>query len=253
MRKSRTSTFRPTVSSTPDLTSRLLRHERWIVGGGVALLVALSGAYVVTGAGMGGAMAMQPSVGALIIMWWVMMAAMMVPSAAPAILLYANVRTMRGSDGPIVASWVFLSGYLALWLLFSIAAAMAQRVLTGPSMTLDSRPVEAAVLIAAGLYQLSPLKGACLSQCRAPAQFISRHWRPGWSGALRLGLLHGAYCVGCCWLLMALLFVGGVMNLLYVVAIALLVAIEKLAPRGKWIGQVTGLALIFWGAARLLA
>lgn len=253
MRKSRTSTFRPTVSSTPDLTSRLLRHERWIVGGGVALLVALSGAYVVTGAGMGGAMAMQPSVGALIIMWWVMMAAMMVPSAAPAILLYANVRTMRGSDSPIAASWVFLSGYLALWLLFSIAAAMAQRVLTGPSMTLDSRPVEAAVLIAAGLYQLSPLKGACLSQCRAPAQFISRHWRPGWSGALRLGLLHGAYCVGCCWLLMALLFVGGVMNLLYVVAIALLVAIEKLAPRGKWIGQVTGLALIFWGAARLLA
>ena len=229
----------------------MLRHERWIVGGGIALLVALSGAYVATGAGMAGAMAMQPSVGAVIIMWWVMMAAMMLPSAAPAILLYANVRTMRGSDSPIAASWVFLSGYLALWLLFSIAAAIAQRLLTGPSMALDSRPGEAAVLIAAGLYQLSPLKGACLSQCRAPAQFISRHWRPGWSGALRLGLLHGAYCVGCCWLLMALLFVGGVMNLLYVVAIALLVAIEKLAPRGKWIGLVTGLALIFWGAVAL--
>jgi len=231
----------------------LLRHERWIVGGGIALLVALSGAYVATGAGMGGAMAMQPSVGAVIIMWWVMMAAMMLPSAAPAILLYANVRTMRGSDSPIAATWVFLSGYLALWLLFSIAAAIAQRLLTGPSMTLDSRPGEAAVLIAAGLYQLSPIKGACLRQCRAPAQFISRHWRPRWTGALRLGLLHGAYCVGCCWLLMALLFVGGVMNLLYVVAIALLVAIEKLAPRGQWIGQVTGLALIVWGAARLLA
>jgi len=229
----------------------LLRHERWIVGGGIALLVALSGAYVATGAGMAGTMAMQPSVGAVIIMWWVMMAAMMLPSAAPAILLYANVRTMRGSDSPIAATWVFLSGYLALWLLFSIAAAIAQRLLTGPSMTLDSRPGEAAVLIAAGLYQLSPLKGACLRQCRAPAQFISRHWRPRWTGALRLGLLHGAYCVGCCWLLMALLFVGGVMNLLYVVAIALLVAIEKLAPRGKWIGQVTGLALIFWGAVAL--
>ena len=231
----------------------MLRHERWIVGGGIALLVALSGAYVATGAGMSGAMAMQPSVGAVIIMWWVMMAAMMLPSAAPAILLYANVRTMRGSDSPIAATWVFLSGYLALWLLFSIAAAIAQWLLTGPAMALDSRPGEAAVLIAAGLYQLSPLKGACLSQCRAPAQFISRHWRPGWGGALRLGLLHGAYCVGCCWLLMALLFVGGVMNLLYVVAIALLVTIEKLAPRGKWIGQVTGLALIVWGAARLLA
>ena len=229
----------------------MLRHERWIVGGGIALLVALSGAYVATGAGMGRAMAMQPSVGAVIIMWWVMMAAMMLPSAAPAILLYANVRTMRGSDSPIAATWVFLSGYLALWLLFSIAAAIAQRLLTGPSMALDSRPGEAAVLIAAGLYQLSPLKGACLRQCRAPAQFISRHWRPGWTGALRLGLLHGAYCVGCCWLLMALLFVGGVMNLLYVVAIALLVAIEKLAPRGKWIGQVTGLALIVWGAVAL--
>ena len=253
MRKSRTSTFRPTVSSTPDLTSRLLRHERWIVGGGVALLVALSGAYVVTGAGMGGAMAMQPSVGALIIMWWVMMAAMMVPSAAPAILLYANVRTMRGSDGPIAASWVFLSGYLALWLLFSIAAAMAQRVLTGPSMTLDSRPVEAAVLIAAGLYQLSPLKGACLSQCRAPAQFISRHWRPGWSGALRLGLLHGAYCVGCCWLLMALLFVGGVMNLLWIAGLTLLIAAEKLLPWGKWIARIAGMAMIGWGSALLLS
>ena len=229
----------------------MLRHERWIVGGGIALLVALSGAYVATGAGMGGAMAMQPSVGAVIIMWWVMMAAMMLPSAAPAILLYANVRTMRGSDSPIAATWVFLSGYLALWLLFSIAAAIAQWLLTGPTMALDSRPGEAAVLIAAGLYQLSPLKGACVNQCRAPAQFISRHWRPRWTGALRLGLLHGAYCVGCCWLLMALLFVGGVMNLLYVVAIALLVAIEKLAPRGKWIGQVTGLALIFWGAVAL--
>jgi len=228
----------------------LLRHERWIVGGGIALLVALSGAYVATGAGMAGAMAMQPSVGAVIIMWWVMMAAMMLPSAAPAILLYANVRTTRG-DEAISATWVFLSGYLVLWLLFSIAAAIAQRLLTGPSMALDSRPGEAAVLIAAGLYQLSPLKGACLRQCRAPAQFISRHWRPGWTGALRLGLLHGAYCVGCCWLLMALLFVGGVMNLLYVVAIALLVAIEKLAPRGQWIGQVTGLALIFWGAVAL--
>jgi predicted metal-binding membrane protein len=160
---------------------------------------------------------------------------------------------MRGGDRAIAASWVFLSGYLALWLVFSIAAAAAQRLLIGSSMTLDSRSGEAAALIAAGVYQLSPLKAICLNQCRAPAQFISRHWRPGWIGALRLGLLHGAYCVGCCWLLMALLFAGGVMNLLCVVAIAVLVAIEKLAPRGHWVAQVTGLILILWGAARLLA
>jgi predicted metal-binding membrane protein len=115
-------------------------------------------------------------------------------------------------------------------------------------MALDNRFAQGAVLVAAGVYQLSPLKSACLSQCRSPAQFISRHWRPGTGGAVRLGLLHGAYCVGCCWLLMALLFVGGVMNFAWIAALTLIVGIEKLAPRGDWIGRAAGLAILVWGA-----
>jgi predicted metal-binding membrane protein len=243
------------VSSAPDLTSRLLRHERPIVAAGIALLVLFAWLYLLGGAGMDDGMAMQamaPPFGALVAMWWVMMAAMMLPSAAPAILLYARVRAMRKRDSSIAQSWVFLLGYLALWLLFSLAAAGAQRLLAGPAMTLGSRWIEAAVLVAAGLYQLSPLKAACLGECRAPAQFISRHWRPGIAGAVRLGMLHGAYCVGCCWLLMGLLFVGGVMNIAWIVALTLIVAVEKLVPGGEWVARLTGVALIAWGAARIV-
>ena len=244
------------MSSAPDLTSRLLRHQRWIVGAGILLLVELTWAFVLGGAGMqeAGAMAgmAPPPLGGLVLMWWLMMIAMMLPPAAPAILLYAQVRNMRRGDGAIAKSWVFLAGYLALWLLFSLVAAATQRLLTGPSMALDSAGARGALLLAAGVYQLSPLKSACLGECRSPAQFISRHWRPGWTGALRLGLLHGAYCVGCCWMLMALLFVGGTMNLAWIVALTLIVAIEKLAPGGAWIGRVAGGALIAWGGWLLL-
>jgi predicted metal-binding membrane protein len=192
-------------------------------------------------------------VAALIVMWWLMMAAMMLPSAAPAILLYARVRDGRNGDVSIARTSVFLAGYLAIWLLFSVPAAFAQRLLTGPSMALDNRLAQCAVLIATGAYQVSPLKSSCVRQCRSPGQFISRHWRPGWQGALRLGLMHGAYCVGCCWMLMALLFVGGVMNILWVVALTVIVATEKLVPRGDWLGRAGGVALIGWGAFRLLA
>jgi predicted metal-binding membrane protein len=117
---------------------------------------------------------------------------------------------------------------------------------------LASRTASGGLLIAAGLYQLSPIKDACLSRCRSPAEFISRHYRAGIGGAARLGLLHGAFCVGCCWLLMALLFVGGVMNLLWVAGLTLLVAVEKLLPGGKWIARIAGLAMIGWGVALLL-
>jgi predicted metal-binding membrane protein len=193
-----------------------------------------------------------PPLTALILMWWVMMVAMMLPSATPAVLLYARVRRSSGGGAAIAQPLVFLAGYLAAWLLFSVGAALAQSVLTGSSMALSSRAAQGAVFIAAGLYQLSPLKSACLSQCRSPAQFISRYWRPRWEGAVRLGVMHGAYCVGCCWLLMALLFVGGVMNLSWVVALAVLVAIEKLVPRGQWIGRAAGAALLLWGVSKAL-
>jgi predicted metal-binding membrane protein len=242
------------ASSAPDLTSRLLRRERLIVAVGVTLLVALSWWFVAGGAGMRGAMiGMQPPpLSALLVMWSLMMVAMMLPSATPALLLYAQVRQIRSRDTYIAATWVFLAGYLAVWLIFSVAAAVAQSLLTGPSMALASRTAQGVVLVAAGAYQLSPLKGACIGLCRSPAQFISRHWRPGWDGAVRLGVRHGIYCLGCCWMLMALLFVGGVMNLLWVVGLTLIVTVEKLAPRGPLIGRVAGLALIAWGALRII-
>jgi predicted metal-binding membrane protein len=195
--------------------------------------------------------AMKPPLGALVIMWWVMMAAMMLPSAAPAILLYGRVREMRKQDAAIAGSWVFMFGYLAVWLLFSLVAATAQWMLVGPSMAASGRWAGAAILLVAGAYQLSPLKAACVRQCRSPAQFISRHWRSGWQGAVRLGILHGAYCVGCCWMLMALLFVGGAANLLWITALTAIVAIEKIAPRGPLFGQAAGLAMIGWGLAKL--
>ena len=235
------------ASSAADLTSRTLRHERLIVAGGIALLVGLSWWFLASGAGMA---AMEPPFGALVLMWWLMMVAMMLPSATPAILLYARVREQRGAGTAVVQPWIFALGYVAVWLAFSIAAASVQRMAAGPAMTLD-RVFGSALLIVAGLYQLSPLKSACLRQCRSPAAFLTAHWRPGVSGAVRLGVLHGAYCVGCCWMLMALLFVGGVMNFAWIAALALIVGIEKLIPRGDLIGRTAGVALIAWGIVTL--
>ncbi len=185
-------------------------------------------------------------------MWAAMMVAMMVPSAAPTILLYAHVHRHSSETAPPTAA--FLGGYLACWLAFALAAAALQLAIAEPrSMALESRAASAALLIGAGIYQLSPFKDACLSRCRSPAQFLSRNYRPGAWGAFRLGSLHGAYCVGCCWLLMALLFVGGVMNLAWVAALTGLVAAEKLLPGGKWIAWIAGLAMIGWGGYLLAA
>ena len=216
----------------------------------VALLTALSWAFLLRDAQM---TMMEPPLMAIIAMWWLMMLAMMLPSATPAIVLYARVRQTRAGDASIAQTWVFLVGYLAVWLLFSIVAASVQSLITDSSMALRSRAAQGAVLVAVGLYQLSPLKSACVSQCRSPGQFISRHWRPGWEGAFRLGVIHGAYCVGCCWMLMGLLFVGGVMNLLWVVGLTILVAAEKLLPGGSLLAKVSGVAFILWGLARALA
>ena len=243
------------MSSAPDLTSRLLRHERAIVAASVVLLAAVAWWFIASGAGMDDSPGMSgmrvPPLGSLILMWWLMMAAMMLPSAAPMILLYGRVRDQQKNRGAIAQSWVFLAGYLTIWLAFSILAASAQQLLTGASMALESPALDGAVRIATGLYQLSPLKSACLRQCRLPADFLTRHWRPGWDGAARLGVLHGAYCVGCCWLLMTLLFVVGVMNLLWIVALTAIVAIEKLTKHGPFIGRASGVALVAWGILKV--
>ena len=197
-------------------------------------------------------MDLQPDFSALFVMWWVMMAAMMLPSAAPAILLYDRVRAQRSDDPRIAGSAVFLLGYLAVWALFSIAAASIELLLVTRTAALHRPSAQAAVMIAAGAYQLSPWKGACLNSCRSPVQFLSRNWRSGTTGAVRLGVLHGAYCVGCCWLLMLLLLVAGAMNFVWIASLALLVAAEKLLSRGEWIGRAAGVALIVAGVVLLI-
>ena len=175
---------------------------------------------------------------------------MMLPAAAPTILLYAQVRAHRRSER-LAATAIFTGGYLGIWLAFSIAAAVIQLVAVGPSMTIEQPLVSAAILISAGLYQVSPFKDACLGRCRNPASFLSRYWQPGWAGAVRLGALHGLYCIGCCWMLMAILFVGGVMNLILVVILSVLVAAEKLFPKGEWLARAAGVGLIGWGVFQL--
>lgn len=202
--------------------------------------------------------AMAPGFAIVALMWATMMVAMMSPSAAPTVLLYARAQRLAkpGARPPTAA---FVAGYLICWLAFAVVAAALQialdraAALSDMTMALHGQTASAVVTIAAGIYQLSPLKNACLGRCRSPAQFLSRHYRPGAGGALRLGLLHGAYCVGCCWMLMALLFVGGVMNLLWIAGLTLLVAGEKLLPHGPTIARVTGVALIAWGVVRLVA
>lgn len=194
-------------------------------------------------------------------MWGTMMVAMMTPSATPAILLYGRVRAQAGQQGRgagLAPTVVFAAGYLLVWLGFSAAAAALQWILeqrglvSSLSMGSQSRWLSAAVLVLTGAYQLSPFKSLCLTQCRSPTGFITRHWRAGTAGAVRLGVLHGGYCVGCCWVLMALLFVGGVMNLAWIAALTVLVMAEKLLPGGPWVARTAGGLLILWGVATIL-
>jgi predicted metal-binding membrane protein len=192
------------------------------------------------------------------VMWAVMMVGMMVPSAAPMSLLFASVARKAAAQGRAVApAFVFVAGYVAAWTLFSVGATalqwqLEQTALLSPMLASASPFFGGALLFGAGLYQLSPWKDACLSHCRAPASFFAAHWRPGAWGAFRMGLDHGVYCLGCCWVLMLLLFFGGVMNLLWVAGLAIFVLVEKIAPRGVWIAQLAGILLLLAGAAQLV-
>jgi predicted metal-binding membrane protein len=293
----------------PTSLERLLKYDRVITLAGLIGLCGLSWLYIVRGAGLDmsawnmtalvlfpnrqtqEAMPAMPGMvldasaadwmpwgfatsALMVAMWWVMMVAMMIPSAAPTILLYAQVHrgararrrfhgtgsTDAGELGPtgateLASSVAFAAGYVIVWLGFSVGAAalqwMLERVGLVSAMMMGSRSrwLSGGILIVAGLYQLSPLKNHCLAHCRSPASFLARYWRPHALGALQLGLRHGAHCVGCCWMLMALLFVGGVMNLIWIAALAIIVLTEKLLPRGRWIGRSAGVALTGWGIA----
>lgn len=196
----------------------------------------------------------------LLIMWAVMMAAMMLPSAVPMVMVYAAM-ARRASPSARGAWWIaaFVVGYIIVWSAYSAFAALFQvwierLALLSPTMV-SASPVLGAILLAvAGVFQLSPAKEACLRRCRGPVQFLAENWRPGAAGAIQMGLLHGAYCVGCCWALMGLLFVLGVMNLLWVAALAAFVMLEKVAFMGSTLGRrLTGWALIAAAAAMLAA
>jgi len=193
-------------------------------------------------------------------MWAVMMIGMMTPSVAPMILIYARVGRQAVMSGhPFAASGWFASGYLIAWTGFSLAATSAQWVLDRaalltPMMESANAVLGAIVLIAAGIYQWSPVKEACLFYCQAPLTFIMRHggFRPDARGALTLGLRHGLYCIGCCWALMLLLFVGGVMNVPWIAVLAGLVLLEKASPFGKLISRIAGGVLVAAGIWFLL-
>lgn len=187
-------------------------------------------------------------------MWAVMMVGMMAPSAIPVVMLFGRIQSGRRDHGqPVVASGLFLLGYLAVWTGFSLAATMIQWgmhsvLLISPAMAGTNPLLGGAMLIAAGLYQWSPAKQVCLSHCRSPLGFLLNEWRDGALGAIVMGLRHGMYCFGCCWLLMLVLFVVGVMNLLWVAVLAILVLLEKTLPQGDWLSRAAGLALVAWGA-----
>jgi predicted metal-binding membrane protein len=262
----------------------VLRRDRLIVAGALGIMIALAWGYVLwlandmdmggmdmTGfrmipAGIG---IMMPSTapwraiefGYVFAMWAVMMIGMMAPSAAPMILMYARVgRQGNADDKPFAPTRWFATGYFLAWIGFSLAATLVQWVIERAAL-LDSRMTSASVvfggivLIAAGVYQWTPLKDICLAQCQTPFRFLMRHggFRADLQGCLLLGLQHGGYCVGCCWVLMALLFVGGVMNVLWIAGLALLVLLEKLTPFGRWVARAAGVACIVTGAWMLLS
>jgi predicted metal-binding membrane protein len=264
------------TTKTMILEAVLLR-DRVIVALAVATVAALAWAYTIAGVGMDmsaidmTAMAgMNPMLMApvqwsptyalvVVLMWWIMMIAMMVPSAAPMILLFAAIARRRQTQAtPYIGTAAFLAGYLAVWACFSAAAALGHWILDAaglltPMMTASNAVFGGLLLVAAGLYQLMPLKRSCLSQCREPVRFLSAHWRPGNIGALRMGVVHGAYCLGCCWFLMGLLLIGGVMNLYWIAGLGLYVLAEKFVRRGHWLEHAAGAALTLAGFAILLS
>jgi len=187
-------------------------------------------------------------------MWAVMMVGMMLPSATPMTLIYAQVVRKAARDGSVLPpTAVFVAGYLGAWTLFSAAATAAQwglerAALLSPMLVSTSPRLGAVLLVAAGVWQLTPWKNACLAQCQNPVHFFAHNYRPGVRGALRLGFRYGLYCLGCCWLLMGLLFVGGVMNLLWIAALTVFVLAEKAFSRSAWGSRVAGLAMIAVGA-----
>ena len=256
------------TAEIPFALERAVRQDRALVLLGLVAITLLSWLYLVRMADMmnaaAGDKAMHAAMGMpemaawgaaelvmLFVMWAVMMVAMMLPSAAPMILLVVGTYRRRGDRARFLTA-AFASGYVVAWTVFSAAAALAQlalhrAALLSAEMVANSAIIGGAILVFAGVYQWLPLKAACLTHCRSPLAFLGAHWREGAGGALEMGLRHGLFCVGCCWALMLLLFAAGVMNLFWVAAITIFVLLEKLTPRGQAVSRAAGVALVAWG------
>ena len=248
---------------------RLLKRDRQIILVCVAAMVVLSGLYTILGVGMDmSAIAMTgmpstmlmdtaewtPTYAVLVfLMWWIMMIAMMLPSATPALLLYTAVRRRGGArPAPVVMTAIFLLGYLSVWALFSLFATALQGVLeyvgvVSGMLSVSNRPIGGVILLVAALYQFTPLKQACLTQCRNPVRFITGAHGAGRVRPFRLGARHGVYCVGCCAALMLLLFFGGIMNLFWIGGLGIYVLLEKLLPRRRWFSYAAGIGMFAIG------
>jgi predicted metal-binding membrane protein len=258
------------VISSASPIAALSRRDRVVISSCLVLLIVLAWTYLVhldrqmsaanqhdrMMADMGMTMDMRWSAADVFFtfaMWTVMMVGMMTASAAPVVLLFAGIERGRNAQRAPGVVLAFGAGYLLVWTAFSAGAALAQWALhqaamLSPVMSTSSALVSGAILIAAGVYQLTPFKGACLTHCRSPLGFLMSHWRDGTAGALRMGIAHGTYCLGCCWALMCVLFVVGVMNLVWVAAMTIFVLVEKIGPAGAFVTRVAGLAMIASGA-----
>lgn len=251
----------------------LLRRDRVIVGAALAALTVAAWLYLLHLASAMSDMAMPDmptmpgmamsmlsmhawswvELGVLVVMWTVMMIAMMTPAAAPMILMFSTIHRRRTAEGrPAVPTAIFILGYLVVWTIYSVVAALAQAglhsaALLSPVMAATSPLLTGGLLVAAGVFQWTPLKRACLAACRSPLSFLMTGWREGRAGAFVMGFRHGLYCLGCCWVLMALLFVAGVMNLLWIAVLAIAVLMEKVVPRGDLVGRLAGVVLVAAG------
>jgi predicted metal-binding membrane protein len=240
---------------------RLLLRDRIMAGAGLLLLTLLGWIYL-AGVDYGPwfslmAMPMRHAwrVGDVLLtlaMWAVMMVAMMTPSVAPVVLLTATVERRRGSHAPLSMAWLALAGYFAVWTGASVLATALQWALHEAGLMANAMGglrawLAGILLVAVGLYQFAPVKADCLRLCRSPVETLAQYWKPGSGGAIRLGLRHGLYCFGCCWALMLVLFVSGIMNLIWIAILSVLVLAEKLLPRGLWLGRLAGAGLVAWG------
>src|SRR6266496_1928649 len=244
-------------NAVADSTPPLLQRERYLILGGLLALSALAWAFLIWQSNMMSKQATGLTMGMsallFIAIWIVMMVAMMFPTAAPMILMFTKIyASKRQQEQPFVPTWIFVSAYLLVWSLCGVVAyplAVGIEKLAAPSMWLMENAVRlgGVVLLVAGLYQLSPLKDICLSKCRTPLQFILGSWHDGYGGAFRMGLEHGAYCLGCCWLLFVILFPLGIMNIAVMALVTALIFAEKALPIGRQISQLAGVGLIVYG------